>query len=99
MKLDLARQGAARQALGNTEFRELNVYEWAETSSDDLVYCRNLLQHLGRPVDVLRSMWAAGPGAPDQDSMLGVVSLSMSASSRVIAIPCRSVSMVKLACT
>jgi SAM-dependent methyltransferase len=59
VKLDLARQAAATQGLANTEFRELNVYEWAETSLYEVVYCRNLLQHLSRPVDVLRGMWAA----------------------------------------
>jgi SAM-dependent methyltransferase len=59
VKLDLARHAAAAQGVTNVEFRELNVYEWAETSSYDLVYCRFVLQHLSRPVDLLRSMWAA----------------------------------------
>lgn len=59
VKLDLARQTATAQGLANVEFRELNVYEWAEMSAYDLVYCRFLLQHLSRPVDLLRSMWAA----------------------------------------
>jgi SAM-dependent methyltransferase len=35
------------------------VYEWSEPDTYDVVYCRNLLQHLSRPVDVLASMWSA----------------------------------------
>ena len=37
----------------------MNIYEWAEPDTYDLVYCRFVLQHLSRPVDVLRNMWAA----------------------------------------
>lgn len=37
----------------------MNVYEWAEPGSYHIVYCRFLLQHLSRPVDVLRTMWQA----------------------------------------
>jgi ubiquinone/menaquinone biosynthesis C-methylase UbiE len=59
VKLDLARQAAAAGGFSNVEFRALNIYEWAEPDSYDLVYCRNVLQHLSRPVDVLRAMWAA----------------------------------------
>jgi ubiquinone/menaquinone biosynthesis C-methylase UbiE len=59
VKLDLVRNAGAAQGLANVEFRELNVYEFAETAAYDVVYCRFLLQHLGRPVDLLRSMWAA----------------------------------------
>jgi ubiquinone/menaquinone biosynthesis C-methylase UbiE len=59
VKLGLAREVAAAQGLTNVEFRQMNVYEWADPDSYDLVYCRFVLQHLSRPVDVLRSMWAA----------------------------------------
>jgi ubiquinone/menaquinone biosynthesis C-methylase UbiE len=59
VKLGLAREAAATQGLANVEFRQMNVYEWAEQNSYDLVYARFVLQHLSRPVDVLRAMWAA----------------------------------------
>jgi ubiquinone/menaquinone biosynthesis C-methylase UbiE len=59
VKLDLARQAAAAGGFSNVEFRALDIYDWAEPDSYDLVYCRNVLQHLSRPVDVLRAMWAA----------------------------------------
>lgn len=62
VKLDLARQAATARGLSNVEFRPANVYEWAEPDTYDLVYCRNLLQHLSRPVEVLRTMWAAVRG-------------------------------------
>jgi ubiquinone/menaquinone biosynthesis C-methylase UbiE len=59
VKLGLAREAARAQGLTNVEFRQMNVYEWAEPDTYDLAYCRFVLQHLSRPVDVLRSMWAA----------------------------------------
>lgn len=59
VKLDLARRAAAARGLGNVEFRAQNVHEWAEPGGYDLVYCRNFLQHLSRPVEVLRTMWEA----------------------------------------
>ncbi len=59
VKLDLARHAGAARNLSNVEFRAMDVYAWAEPQTYDLVYCRNLLQHLSRPVDVLRTMWAA----------------------------------------
>lgn len=59
VKLDLARESALAQGVSNVEFRVANVYDWTETDAYDLVYCRNLLQHLSRPVDVVRAMWAA----------------------------------------
>jgi len=57
VKLDLARRDAATAGLTNVEFRQMSVYDWAEPDTYDLVYCRNFLQHLSRPVDVLRAMW------------------------------------------
>jgi ubiquinone/menaquinone biosynthesis C-methylase UbiE len=59
VKLGLAREAATTQGLTNVEFRPMNVYEWAEPDSYDFVYSRFVLQHLSRPIDVLRSMWAA----------------------------------------
>jgi ubiquinone/menaquinone biosynthesis C-methylase UbiE len=58
VKLDLARQAAARSGLGNVEFRLLSLHDWDEPTAYDAVYCRFVLQHLSRPVDVLRRMWA-----------------------------------------
>jgi SAM-dependent methyltransferase len=58
VKLALARERTVAGGLANVEFRTGNVYEWDEPATYDLVYCRFLLQHLSRPVDLLRSMWA-----------------------------------------
>ena len=59
VKLGLAQKVAATQGRLNVDFRAMNVYEFAEPDSYDLVYARFLLQHLSRPADLLRSMWAA----------------------------------------
>jgi ubiquinone/menaquinone biosynthesis C-methylase UbiE len=59
VKLDLAREKAEREGLRNVEFRAMNVYDWAEPDGYDLVFSRLLLQHLSRPLDVLRAMWEA----------------------------------------
>ncbi len=59
VKLGLAREEAAARALPNVELEVANVTEWDEPAAYDLVYCRFLLEHLGRPDDVLRRMWAA----------------------------------------
>jgi ubiquinone/menaquinone biosynthesis C-methylase UbiE len=59
IKLDLARQAAAARGLDNVEFRRQNVLDWDEPGGYDAVNCRFLLQHLSRPVDLLRRMWAA----------------------------------------
>lgn len=59
VKLDLARRSAAERGAGNVSFRALNVNDWSETDAYDVVYCRFLLQHLSRPVDLLRRMWRA----------------------------------------
>jgi ubiquinone/menaquinone biosynthesis C-methylase UbiE len=58
VKLELARQAAAEQHLGNVEFREMNVNDWNEPGAYDVVYSRALLQHLQMPVDLVRRMWA-----------------------------------------
>jgi ubiquinone/menaquinone biosynthesis C-methylase UbiE len=58
IKLGLARREAVRRGLGNVEFRLLDVEDWDEPGSYDVVYCRFLLQHLSQPVGLLRRMWA-----------------------------------------
>jgi len=58
-KLALARTSARERGIGNVGFRAGNVNEWDEPDAYDFVYCRFLLQHLARPVDLLRRMWAA----------------------------------------
>jgi ubiquinone/menaquinone biosynthesis C-methylase UbiE len=63
VKLDLARAAAEEQGIENVDFYAVDVNEWSEPGAYDLVYCRMLLQHLSRPVDLLRRMWAAAmPG-------------------------------------
>jgi ubiquinone/menaquinone biosynthesis C-methylase UbiE len=59
VKLSLGRASAAERGLANVEFRAGNVNDWDEPARYDLVYCRFLLQHLSRPVDLVRRMWAA----------------------------------------
>jgi ubiquinone/menaquinone biosynthesis C-methylase UbiE len=59
VKLALARKAADEQDLSNVEFRAANVNDWAEPDAYDLVYGRFLLQHLSRPAELLRRMWAA----------------------------------------
>jgi SAM-dependent methyltransferase len=58
VKVGLARRAAAEAGLASAEFRVGSVYEWTEPATYDLVYCRFLLHHLSRPVDLLRAMWA-----------------------------------------
>jgi len=59
VKLGRARAAAAEQGLSNIEFLAQNVYDFAQLDVFELVYSRFVLQHLSRPVDVLRTMWAA----------------------------------------
>jgi ubiquinone/menaquinone biosynthesis C-methylase UbiE len=59
VKLGLARSSAAEQGIENVRFRPVDVNEWSEPGAYDLVFCRLLLQHLSRPVDLLGRMWAA----------------------------------------
>jgi SAM-dependent methyltransferase len=62
-KLDLARQAARERGLPNVVFEGGDVNAWRAPGEYDLVYCRFLLQHLARPVDLLRRMWdAVRPG-------------------------------------
>jgi ubiquinone/menaquinone biosynthesis C-methylase UbiE len=63
VKLALARGSAAQQRLANVQFRVANVNDWNEPDRYEVVYCRLLLEHLSRPVDLLRRMWdAVRPG-------------------------------------
>jgi ubiquinone/menaquinone biosynthesis C-methylase UbiE len=59
IKISLARQAAVERGVTNAELRVLNVNDWHEASAYDVVYCRTLLHHLSRPVELLRRMWAA----------------------------------------
>jgi ubiquinone/menaquinone biosynthesis C-methylase UbiE len=59
VKLSLAREAAAQRGLTNVAFRVANVNDWQEVDAYELVYCRFLLQHLSRPLDLLRKMWAS----------------------------------------
>lgn len=58
-KLALARASAEADGVDNVEFRHANVNDWGEVDAYDLVYSRFLLEHLGRPLDLLRRMWEA----------------------------------------
>ncbi len=63
VKLAAARDAATRHGLANVEFGAANVSEWRADATYDVVYARFLLQHLTRPVDLLRRMWGAvAPG-------------------------------------
>src|SRR3954447_5254096 len=59
VKLALGRETAAAQGLANVTLTTRNVYDFHEPASYDLVYCRFLLQHLTRPVEVVAAMWEA----------------------------------------
>jgi SAM-dependent methyltransferase len=59
VKVRLAERMVADQGRTNVEFRVLSVYDWDEPETYDLVYCRNVLQHLADPTRVLRAMWSA----------------------------------------
>ncbi len=59
LKLELARADAERSGVTNVEFRVVEANEWSEVEAYDLVYTRFLLEHLSRPLDLLRRMWAA----------------------------------------
>lgn len=62
VKVGLARERAEAEGLTNVEFVVDSVYEWSGDGGFDLAYCRFVLQHLSRPVDLLRTMGAAvGP--------------------------------------
>jgi ubiquinone/menaquinone biosynthesis C-methylase UbiE len=63
VKLALAGETAAERGIANVDFDVGNVNEWNEPGAYDLVFSRLLLEHLSRPVDMLRRMWeAVAPG-------------------------------------
>ena len=59
VKLDLADKAAQDRGLKNVAFRKMLVDDWNETNTYDASYSRFLLQHLKRPWEVLRRMWAS----------------------------------------
>ena len=59
VKLDLAREEVARRQLDNVEFRAIDVNDWDEPASYDVVYSRFLLQHLTARTELVARMWAA----------------------------------------
>lgn len=59
VKLDLAAEQAAELGLDNVRFQAADITDWSEPGAYDLVYSRFLLEHLRRPVELLRQMWAA----------------------------------------
>ena len=59
VKLGLARGVAEALGFTQIEFRRADMRGWSERDAYDIVYCRNFLQHLAGPVDVLGQMWAA----------------------------------------
>jgi ubiquinone/menaquinone biosynthesis C-methylase UbiE len=59
VKLGFARESATKQGIANVTFRVANVNDWHEENAYDLAYSRFLLEHLSRPVDLLKRMWAA----------------------------------------
>ena len=58
-KLGLAREAARERGLVNVAFEAGDVNQWQDAGEYDFVYSRFLLQHLARPVDLLRRMWDA----------------------------------------
>ncbi len=61
--LGLTRAEVARQRLTHVAFRVADVFDTGDISAFDVVYCRLLLHHVSRPVELLRRMWAAvAPG-------------------------------------
>jgi ubiquinone/menaquinone biosynthesis C-methylase UbiE len=59
LKVSLAIDAAAQRRLTNITFQVANVNDWQDSAAYDFVYCRFLLQHLRRPLDLLQKMWAA----------------------------------------
>ncbi len=59
VKLELASAAALRRGVSNAAFRVMNLNEWDEPCTYDVVFSRAVLHHLLRPVDLLRRMWAA----------------------------------------
>lgn len=63
VKLDIARERAAAAGLHNVEFLQAEIEHLPQLPPQDVVYSRNVVQHLSEPVEALRAMWAlVGPG-------------------------------------
>jgi SAM-dependent methyltransferase len=58
-KLDIARQEAVAQSIGNVEFRALDLRTQAAGDDFDLVYARFLLTHLADPARAIGAFWRA----------------------------------------
>jgi len=59
VSLDIAREEAAAQDLGNIEYRVLDVFDLADSACFDVVYARFLLSHLPDPAGALARMVGA----------------------------------------
>jgi predicted O-methyltransferase YrrM len=63
VKLESAQEHCRSEGLENVEFRQVDVTEWSEPETYDLVYGRFILSHLGgRPAVVARMAEALRPG-------------------------------------
>ena len=56
-QIRVVRERAAGEGLENIDYVVAGVAELADVGGKDLVYSRNLLQHVPDPVDALRRMW------------------------------------------
>lgn len=78
VKLELARERAAKEGVRNVEFRQANVFEWDEESVYDLTYVRFLLTHLPECQRVvpklLRALRPGGALAVEDIDFAGYVS-------------------------
>ena len=59
LKVALAREVATQRGIEHVDFRVGNVNDWSQPAAYDLVFSRLLLEHLSRPVDLLKRMWEA----------------------------------------
>jgi len=75
VSLDIARQEAEAQDLGNIEYRVLDVFDLADNECFDVVYARFLLSHLPDPADALARM----AGALRRGGVLAVEDVEFSA--------------------
>ncbi len=73
VKLGLARQAAAAQGISNVAFRAQDIYAWAEPGRYDLVYCRNVLQHLTAEAIIREGIASAGQVQAALASLAGFV--------------------------
>jgi ubiquinone/menaquinone biosynthesis C-methylase UbiE len=56
--VEIVRERAAREGLANIDCVVAAIDDLPDLSPQDLVYSRNVLQHLADPVEALRMMWA-----------------------------------------